>query len=326
METHPIWHDYPELNSRLVMMKQVIDKNIRIKDKEIKAIINEVMNAGGKLLRPAYMFLCSEIGPNYDEDKAIGLAAAIEILHIATLVHDDVIDQSDTRRGKSTLNYLHDNKFAIYAGDYLFSVCFTILSKHSSSLSHLSYNATSMRKILSGEMDQLHSRFQSPDSVKSYLSRISGKTAQLFALSCYVGAVESGATKKEFRTAYNMGHYIGMAFQIIDDILDFQGDQEAMGKPVMADVQQGIYTLPVVYAMRRRPIEMTNILNKERPLSSQNLNELTRIINETKAIQQAQNLAERYTTKALQQLDKLPDGNYKDTLYQLTNQLLKRTT
>ncbi|WP_440897271.1 polyprenyl synthetase family protein [Amphibacillus sp. Q70] len=326
MEIHPIWHDYPKLNKHLLKVNQVIDTHIRIKDKKIQVILKETMNAGGKLLRPAYALLCSEIGPDYDQDKAIAIAAALETLHIATLVHDDVIDQADSRRGKATLHRLHDNKFAIYAGDYLFSVCFSILSKYSSSLSHVAYNSRSMEKILIGELDQLHSRFQPPKSVKSYLSRISGKTAQLFALSCYAGAVESHAGQQEIRHAWNMGHYIGMAFQIIDDILDYQGDMEEMGKPVMADVQQGIYTLPLIYAMLNEPEKTSAILAKERPFSDQDLTQLTMIISQAKGVEKAKRLAERYTSKALQQLDKLPDGNYKDTLRQLTLQILKRTT
>lgn len=326
MEIHPIWHDYPQINNQLIKVNQVIDKHIRIKDKQIQAIIKEAMNGGGKLLRPAYALLCSEIGPDFNQDKAIAIAAALETLHIATLIHDDVIDRADTRRGKRTLHRSHDNKFAIYAGDYLLSVCFSIMSKYSSSLSHVEYNSRSMEKVLIGELDQLHSRFLPPKSVKSYLSRISGKTAQLFALSCYAGAVESHASQLETRRAWNMGHYIGMAFQIIDDILDYQGDNLELGKPVMADVQQGIYTLPLIYAMLDNPKETSAILANDRPLSEHDLIQLTTIINKAKGVEKAQKLAKRYTDKALQQLEKLPNGDYKDTLRQLTNQLLKRTT
>lgn len=325
MEVHPFWQDYPELNHQLIKVTQVIQSHIRIKDKKVKNTINEVISAGGKLFRPAYALLCSKIGPEQDQDKAIALAAALETLHIATLIHDDVIDQADTRRGKATLHDLYDNKFAIYAGDYLFSVCFSILSKYSNSLSNVAYNSKSMEKILTGELEQLHSRFQPPTSVKSYLSRISGKTAQLFALSCYVGAVESKASKQEIRRAWNMGHYIGMAYQITDDILDYQGDGEKMGKPVMKDAEQGIFTLPLIYAMQHDPESVSEILGTGDTLSKQELDQLMIYIERAQGIEKAQNVARRYTEKALKQLDKLPDGNYKNTLYELTNQLLKRT-
>lgn len=325
MEVHPFWQDYPELNHQLIKVTQVIQSHICIRDKKIKNTINEVISAGGKLFRPAYALLCSKIGPEQDQDKAIALAAALETLHIATLIHDDVIDQADTRRGKATLHDLYDNKFAIYAGDYLFSVCFSILSKYSNSLSNVAYNSKSMEKILTGELEQLHSRFQPPKSVKSYLSRISGKTAQLFALSCYVGAVESKASKQEIRRAWNMGHYIGMAYQITDDILDYQGDGEKMGKPVMKDAEQGIFTLPLIYAMQHDPESVAEILGTGDTLSKQELDQLMIYIERAQGIEKAQNIARRYTEKALQQLEKLPDGDYKNTLYELTNQLLKRT-
>lgn len=326
MEIHPLWHGYPELKNQLLKVDQVIHSHIQIKDKKIKEIINEVIQSGGKLLRPAYALLSSQIGPEQDQDKATAMAAALETLHIATLMHDDVIDQADTRRGKATLHQLNDNKFAIYAGDYLFSVCFSILSKYSSSLSNVAYNSRSMEKILIGELDQLHSRFQPPNSIKSYLSRISGKTAQLFALSCYVGAVESKASKRESHRAWNMGHYIGMAYQITDDILDYQGDEEMMGKPVMKDAAQGIYTLPLIYAMQHDPESVSKVLSKGDPLSKQDLDQLMICIERAKGIEKSQDIAQRYTEKALQQLSKLPDGDYKETLYELTNQLLKRTT
>lgn len=325
MKVHPFWHGYPELNHQLIEVNRVIQAHIRIKDKKIKNMINEVVQAGGKLLRPAYALLCSKIGPEQDQAKAIALAASLETFHIATLIHDDVIDQADTRRGKATLHNLYDNKFAIYAGDYLFSVCFSILSDYSSSFSNDAYNSKSIEKILTGELEQLHSRFQLPKSVKSYLSRISGKTARLFALSCYVGAVESKASKEEVRRAWNMGHYIGMAYQITDDILDYEGDGEKMGKPVMKDAEQGIYTLPVIYAMQDDPESVAEILSRGDTLSKRELDQLMVYIERAQGIEKARNIARRYTEKALQQLDKLPDGDYKNTLYELTNQLLKRT-
>lgn len=326
MEIHPFWNGYPELKNQLLKVDQVIHSNIRVKDLKVRGIINDFVQSGGKLLRPAYALLCSNIGPERDEEKATALAASLETLHIATLIHDDVIDRAETRRGKATLHDLHDNKFAIYAGDYLFSVCFSILSKYSSSLSSIAYNSRSMEKILAGELEQLHSRFQPPKSVKNYLSRISGKTAQLFALSCYVGAVESKASKREIRRAWNMGHYIGMAYQITDDILDYQGDGEKMGKPVMNDAGQGIFTLPLIYAMQHDPDAVSAILNKGNNFTNQDLDQLMICIERAKGIEKAQEIARRYTEKALQQLSKLPDGDYKETLYELTNQLLKRTT
>lgn len=326
MLMHPMWTDYPSLQEDLPKVIALIDQHIRIRDRKVRSTLQEVVHGGGKLLRPAYSLLCSEIGPEHDKDKALAVAAAVETLHMATLIHDDVIDDAKTRRGLPTLQTTHGNKFAIYAGDYLFSVCFNILSQYSKSLANLEYNSRSMEKILSGELDQLHSRFQSPDSVKNYLTRISGKTAQLFAVSCYTGAVESKASRRQTRIAWNMGHYIGMAFQIIDDILDYQGDEDMVGKPLMADIQQGIYTLPLIYAMQGDRETLAPILTKKASFSDHELAIINKTIEEQNGIEQAQKLAKRYTDKALKELNKLPAGCYKEKLDKLTKHMLNRTT
>ncbi len=324
MRVHPMWDNHPEMKKDLENVLKLINKNIRVRDQQVNAIIKDMIFSGGKLLRPAYSILCSNIGPEKDKDRAVAVAAALETLHMATLVHDDVIDGASTRHGHTTLHTTHGSQFAIYAGDYLFSVCFTILSRHATSLAHLEFNSRSMEKVLSGELDQLNARFQPPDSVKSYLARISGKTAQLFAVSCYAGAIESKATNRQARIAWNMGHYIGMAFQIMDDILDYQGNEQTVGKPVMADVQQGIYTLPLIYAMQEKPAMLTPLLSKRENLNETELSTILATIQQVDGIKKAQQLAERYTNKALKELSKLPNGNYKDYLYMITKSLLTR--
>ena len=324
MRVHPMWNSFPALQADLANVLELIDTHIRVRDKTIEKTIKDLIHSGGKLLRPAYSLLCAEIGPEHDKEKATAVAAALETLHMATLIHDDVIDGATTRHGTPTIHTTHGNQFAIYSGDYLFSVCFTLLSRHATSLAHLEFNSRSMEKILSGELDQLHSRFKPPESVKSYLARISGKTAQLFAVSCYSGAIESNASRRQTMNAWNMGHYIGMAFQIMDDILDYKGQEKTVGKPVMADVQQGIYTLPLIYAMQSNRKTLKPILTKQEPLTEQDMQTILVTIEEEKGLEKAQQLAERYTNKALNELKKLPDGTYKDTLYQITTSLLNR--
>ena len=281
--------------------------------------------SGGKLLRPAYSLLCAQIGPENDPEKAVAVAAALETLHMATLVHDDVIDDSGTRHGIPTIQSQHGNQFAIYSGDYLFCVCFTILSRHATSLAHLEFNARSMEKILSGELDQLNSRYQSEVSIKGYLSRISGKTAQLFAVSCYSGAIESKASRKHAMNAWNMGHYIGMAFQIMDDILDYRGDSVTLGKPVMNDIAQGIYTLPLIYAIKANPKAFRPLLEKKDSLTEEDMVTISELIDQYQGVECALKLAKKYTHKAIKEIGKLPDGAYKETLLELTKSLLHRT-
>lgn len=324
MPVHSMWSQYPDLANDLSEVLELIDAHINVRDKEIENIVKTLVHSGGKLLRPAYSLLCSQIGPEQDKNRAIAVAAAIECLHMATLVHDDVIDEAETRHGIPTLHLQKGNKFAIYAGDYLFSLSLNILSQYSASLSQLEYNTRGMGKILTGELEQLNSRYVEPVSVKDYLSRISGKTAQLFSISCYSGAVISKAPKKIAICARNMGHYIGMAFQIIDDILDYKSDTETLGKPVMNDLRQGIYTIPFIYAMRENPAAFKPLIQKKDQLTDEDLLTVSNLIEQYKGVEKAANLAEKYTKKALNELTKLPEGDYKQTLYQLTSSLLTR--
>ncbi len=323
---HPMWEPYPRLQSDLQSVLQVIESHLQIHDKQIEATIKDLVYSGGKLLRPAYTLLCSQIGDvtHQEKERSIAVAAALETLHMATLIHDDVIDEADFRHGNPTIHTQQGNQFAIYSGDYLFCVCFTILSKYARTLAHLEFNARSMEKILTGELDQLHARYQKGTSIKDYLTRISGKTAQLFAVSCYSGAVTSQATRRQTMLAWNMGHYIGMAFQIIDDILDFKGDFNTMRKPTLADIRQGVYTLPLIYALREQPEQLHPYLDKKADLTDEELMEILAIVEKTKGIEKSRWLALKYTDKALKSLNKLPVGDYKETLYELTAMLLER--
>lgn len=323
---HPMWGPYPRLQSDLQSVLQVIESHLQIHDKRIEATIKKLVYSGGKLLRPAYTLLCAQIGDasNLDKERSIAVAAALETLHMATLIHDDVIDEADFRHGTPTIHTQQGNQFAIYSGDYLFCVCFTILSKYARTLAHLEFNARSMEKILTGELDQLHARYQIGTSIKDYLARISGKTAQLFAVSCYSGAITSQATRRQTMLAWSMGHYIGMAFQIIDDVLDFKGDFNTVRKPTLADIRQGIYTLPLIYALREQPEKLSPYLNKKADLTDDELMEVLAIVEQTKGIEKSKRLARKYIDKALKSLSKLPDGDYKETLYELTTMLLDR--
>lgn len=305
-----------------------IDQNIRIPDPSIKQIIKEQVYAGGKRLRPAYSLLCSHIGSDRDEKRAIAIAAAVECVHMATLIHDDVIDCAEIRHGIPPIHEEHGNKFAIYAGDYLLCLSLSLLSEHASYLNSLNYDvsrAWKLGKILIGELYQLHDLYNPLVTVKNYLSRINGKTARLFAISCFAGAIGSGASRLEANTAWNMGHYIGMAFQILDDILDYEATAETLGKPVMNDVRQGNYTLPLIYALRSYRKELTPILDKKADLSDEDIETMMILIKKSQGIEKAKKLAQKYTEKANHQLRKLPDGAYKNQLKELNQELLTRT-
>lgn len=327
MRLHPIWNDYPQLQPELTQTMKLMENSIELKNKAVKAALLEMIGAGGKLLRPAYQLLFSQFGPERNRQKAIALAAAIEMLHTATLIHDDIVDDATLRRNLPTVSAEFDNNTAVYAGDYLFVACFKLMSNYTGSLRSLQSNAISMEKILSGELGQMEDHYNLSISVDDYLSNISGKTAELFALSCSVGAFESGTSQLFAKNVSNIGHNIGMAFQIIDDILDYTQAQTETGKPVLNDIRQGVYTLPLIYALQTDPRQLTSLLEKKEQMTENDIQKVYQLINKLGGVTKAQNLANSYTKQALKKIENLPDNaeNTKTTLQQLTRTLLTRT-
>ena len=175
-----------------------------------------------------------------------------------------------------------------------------------------------------GELNQLNSRFSMKFSVKDYLSRISGKTAELFSISLYLGAAECNADSKISKELGNIGHKLGMAFQIIDDILDYEGNDKSIKKSAANDLKQGIYTLPLIYAYRNNKSAFNGILGKDY-YSEEDVHEIINLVKENKGIELAKELAEKYMKKCFRGIDKLPDNEYKYVLKEIAQWLLKRT-
>lgn len=259
-----------------------------------------MIHSGGKLLRPAFVLLTAQAGPEYNADRSIAVASALEVLHMATLIHDDVIDDADMRRGVPTIHSKFGRKYAVYTGDYLFCVCFKILSAHADSVENIDFNSKNIEKILMGELNQMKDLYHTNVTLKDYLKRISGKTAQLFALSCYSGAAASKASRKLLYHAKNAGHFIGMAFQIIDDILDYTSTNDGLGKPVLSDVKQGNYSLPLIYALQQHRDVFLPLLIKKEAMTEADLEQLATLIRQYNGIEQAFELADKYTKKSYQ--------------------------
>jgi len=324
MRSHTMWDNYPTIQQDLNDVLLIIESNIKIRDKTIERIIKELIYAGGKLLRPAYFLLCSQIGPQYNRDQVLSIAAALEVLHMATLVHDDVIDDAPTRRGQETIQAKLGKNYAVYTGDYLFCLCFKILARHSKDLSNIEFNSSSVERILVGELNQMSMHYNTNIDIKQYLKQISGKTAQLFSLSCYLGAEISEASLYHKRISRRIGHNMGMAFQILDDILDYTQGTKCFGKPVLNDVKQGIYSLPLIYAMKKNREAFRTLLEKGNLLTEDDLSTILSLIHKYNGIQDAQDLATKYTNKALLLIEKLPEGSYREDMLLITGSLLNR--
>lgn len=316
------WTNYPVINMELDKIKKQIEKNAKCKDKVIESSIVELVNSGGKMLRPAFVVLASKFG-DYNEERTRALAAVIEMFHMATLVHDDVIDDASLRRGKETVQSKYGKNYAVYIGDYLFCLCFRILATTSSIERGIEVDTKVMSRICLGEVEQLNSRYDRNVSVKDYLKRISGKTAELFSLSLYIGAAESGCDKKLCRTFWEIGHNIGMAFQIIDDLLDYLGTDEQIGKNSASDLKEGVYTLPLIIANKKNPKAFNDILNKKN-YNDEEIKQIISLVEENGGIDEAKKLAVKYSQRAFKNIDKLPDNEYKNILLEVTEKLIKR--
>ncbi|MGL4799398.1 MAG: polyprenyl synthetase family protein [Cellulosilyticaceae bacterium] len=318
---HPIWDRYPAVKGELQAIVDLMDENAKCKDKVIENSIKEMIHSNGKMIRPAFTVLASHFG-TYESERSRALAAVVEMFHMATLVHDDIIDEATLRRGKETIQSKYGKAYAVYIGDYLFCLCFKVLAQ-TASLQSIQVDSKAMSRICLGEVEQLNSRFDKQVSVKDYLKRVSGKTAELFSLSLYIGAAESGCSDRMCRVFWNIGHHIGMAFQIIDDLLDYTGDTALLGKDGANDLTDGIYNLPLIYALQKQPKDLLKLLDKE-SYTREEIEEIIRLTDVYGGIADARALAKKYTDKAYKLLGKLPDNEAKDILIDVTNMLLNR--
>lgn len=319
-----MWDAYPALRHELEATISLIENHITIKNEEVQNKVKEMLFSGGKLLRPAYSLLFSQFSDKRDAEQAYAIAAALEVLHMATLIHDDVIDESAKRRGQETMNSAYGNKIAVYTGDYLFTVCFRLLEKYQGEMAGLQLNTNGMERILLGELNQMDRKYDTNMRMRDYLTQIQGKTAQLFALSCYSGAHQTDRGKKFANQAYQIGSNIGMAFQIMDDILDFVSDEQKTGKPILQDVRNGIYTAPVIYARMKREAEVRALLEKGASITDKEIEKMYEIVLESGGLAEAKKLAKKYTKKALKQIKNLPESDAKKTLTLITEQMISR--
>lgn len=309
------WTPYPKLADQLNTVQDTMSRTIDIKNEQIQQAILSLITSGGKMLRPAYLLLFSEFS-SLDQDKRIALASSIELLHTATLIHDDVIDQAQTRRGVPTISHLYGTDVAVYAVDYLFICVFKLMVNHALDMAHLSKRITAMETVLNGELAQMTVRYDPTQTIKDYIATIAGKTGELFAQACAVPLI---ADKQPLlaKLAYDIGLHIGIAFQIMDDYLDYTSDSESFGKPVLADIRQGIYTAPILFAISEDK-RVAPLLN------SKAYTQVLTIIAESDALDKTFQLAQKHTNIALKLINKLPDKPVKSDIFHITKTLLER--
>jgi len=280
-----------------------------------------LLDAGGKRVRPAMCLLASGMF-GVDFERAVSLAAGVEMLHTATLVHDDLIDGAQLRRGAATLNSNRSPAFTVLAGDYLFARAASLVAR-TDNVSTMELFAQTLMVILNGEIAQRASKWQIDR--KEYERRIYAKTAALFVLTTHAAAVIGAANAASTRAVIEFGRSAGMAFQIVDDVLDIVGDASMMGKLTGSDLRQGLFTLPVIYYAEAYPDDPDlNMLLKDRDGNHPAIQRVIASIRRSTAVEKSLQEARNYIASAQQAIEPLRNSVYADALFALADSVVER--
>ena len=288
----------------------------------LEQMLEQQLAGTGKLMRPAIALLAGRLG-TYDLDKVVPLAASVELLHTATLVHDDVIDEAGERRGNETANALFGNSASVMLGDYMFANSAELISR-TDNIQVVKNFAATLMMMVRGELNQDVTVFEYSEDVQRYLDRITGKTASLFATAAENGALVCGAPPDQVEAMRTYGIKLGIAFQIIDDVLDFTGDPEVMGKPVGSDLRSGTLTLPAILYMQAEPDDNPIKRAFEGTRRRANLDRAIADILASTFIDETIETAHRFGREARAALEALPSGETRDTLAGLVDYVLDR--
>jgi geranylgeranyl pyrophosphate synthase len=289
---------------------------------ELKTALDHLLGSGGKRIRPAVALLTGRM-LGAAPDRLVTLSAALELLHTATLVHDDLIDGALLRRGIATLNSQWSPAATVLTGDFVFARA-AKLAAETESLPLMHLFAETLATIVNGEITQLFSS-KGLASREDYNKRIYAKTASLFELATKAAAMLSPVAEEDIEKAHHFGYNIGMAFQIVDDVLDFTGEQATIGKPVASDLRMGLITLPALYFLENFPDspELKTVLSGKQ-FNDGIMDRLLGDIRGSGAIQRAMDEAHRYVECGLVALSGLPNGLEHEALIDLANYIVDR--
>ena len=332
------WDDYPVIRNDLQRVQQIILENVGSGNTALSRALRDFALRGGKMLRPAFVLLAACVkeprrrlfvrseSPSINEplpERIYRIAAAIEMLHMATLIHDDILDEAPTRRRRVALYRDVGPKAAVLMGDLLFSRCFSLVAD-CTTMENARRLAVIVTHMCAGEIEQAHDVVPDQLSERDYLRRVAAKTGLLFLLSFHIGAYENGVNGYRLQALRRVGYNIGVGFQIIDDLLDFTGNEQELGKPVAGDLRQGIYTLPVIAAIRRGQGDELSRLLHATELDDERVQRAVALVESNGGFTYARRQAARYTARALQSARTLPEGDVRDAIISVTKRLLVR--
>lgn len=281
----------------------------------VENIGHYIVEAGGKRMRPLLVLLAAKTCKTNNQQH-IALASVIEFIHTATLLHDDVVDMSSLRRGRPTVNEQWNNPSSVLVGDFIYSRAFQILVTLGS-MKIMKIIADTTNKIAEGEVLQLISKNNPNPTEQNYMQVIQNKTAILFQAAGQCGAILSNASVEEELALKNFGMHLGTAFQLIDDVLDYDGDSESLGKNIGDDLAEGKPTLPLIYALEHSTEEQALLIRQalaDENLQTKRLSQVIEIVKGCGALDYTRQLAKSECVQALACLDLLPPSEYRDAL------------
>ncbi|MEY4479971.1 MAG: hypothetical protein RLZZ267_649 [Bacillota bacterium] len=316
---------FARLRKDMSTIEQALENSMNNNHAILHDSSTHLLKAGGKRIRPVFVLLAGEFG-QYDIERLQKIAVPLELIHMATLVHDDVIDNAETRRGERTVKSKWDSRIAMYTGDYIFGRALGVISELEDVRIHQVLSNAIVQMCI-GEMEQIRLFFDVNQSTYDYLLRIRRKTALLIAISCQLGAIAAGCDTKTINLLYKYGYNVGMCFQIKDDLLDLLGTEEEIGKPPGSDIRQGNITLPVLYALQDDSIRAELLAGIEKirdNLPDANIEAVLQMIRNSKGILAAEQLSDRYIDKAIGALDSLPSNKTKKNLIDIARFVASR--
>lgn len=310
--------DFAALNSKVVSQ---LHSDVPL----IESIGQYIIEAGGKRMRPVLVLLCAR-ALSYQGNRHVDLATVIEFLHTATLLHDDVVDMSEMRRGRPTANIKWGNPSSVLVGDFIYSRAFQLLVDIGN-MRIMDVMATTTNRISEGEVLQLVHQHNPETTEAAYMEVIRNKTAILFAAACSSAAILAGASAEIEKDLHTFGLEVGLAFQLIDDVLDYSGNSAELGKNVGDDLAEGKPTLPLIYVMQHGTAKQKELIAAAiRDGGLEHLAEIIAVVQQSGALAYTQQVAEQRIAVALKALSCLPESRYRAGLQQVANAALHRSS
>jgi octaprenyl-diphosphate synthase len=306
-----------------------VEDSLKIFSSSPNRLISEIstylFQKKGKRIRPALLILCSKL-LNYRGEEHIFMGALVEFIHTASLIHDDIIDNADLRRGRDSVHARWGPNISVLLGDYLY-IRTIGMSQESAHPEVIRILTDVTARMIEGELTEYHMSGNLETAEQDYIGIIDKKTASLFSAACQIGAVLSRATPEQEHRLVEYGRNLGLAFQVTDDLLDFQGEEKRLGKPVLADLSEGRITLPLIYALRHdgsESFKRLRTLLERKKLDRRSKGEILDIIKANGALDDGHRKAEEFSLRAREVVSGFPESTHREALSLLAEFVLRR--